>query len=790
MQSLIKQGFRPLASDPIFAREILSFIDICNSTSIIETGTFKADTTRFFVNAFSPLPIFTCDVKIEYASDAMKIFEHMNSVHIAHANSPEFLRKNISLGLLGKNPFFFLDAHWYDYLPLLDELREILTLGKGTVCIHDFKVPNMAEFKFDTYNGMPLSVEMIRPILELTDVRYDIYFPCYPSPLLKLPEDVLVGRCYILLNQDQKVINIFDILSYAGQFVKYSYSNKDNFELSTNKPLKILNTIHSWKSSSPKIDLILAGPQESAFSWNQREGWANTLTERGFLNNTFWVWDEPNIINYLFASLRQSSADFVLILSGDHHQYHLHNTLDKQFFWKNLNIPSICHCAERILDSPFRDSEQKSKSAIEAFDAFLYIDELSATLFDQSEKPSLWIPQYVDEKVFLSKLPFQNRKNRIHFRGKWDDYGIHGVYYLRRKLIEKIKNYDIFDISEAYKPLLTVDQAAELKASFRFVLNAPANCPGYSSALYESMACGCSTFQYELHEKETLSLSLFKPGVHFLPYNPEKIDEFLSEADYAIKHWQDYQQIAKQGMEECLEKHTINKRTSEILNFLETNWPRLSKKSNYHGTQANVYFHDERVDRYNTVRFAVESIAGLLVTGQEEFLFNKVKNLPNDAIILEIGSYKGRSTVAMGYACKGTRRKIYSVDTWEGNETDFDERNFFEIWQNNVKRNGLSQYIFPLKGRSNEILSQWDNFANGVAIDFVFIDGSHQYLDVLKDFEMSYVLIKKGGRMAFHDVVDTWPGPQHVWHDIVKHILVNHEYSTTLACGQKMEAIF
>src|SRR5688572_7020031 len=50
---------------------------------------------------------------------------------------------------------------------------------------------------------------------------------------------------------------------------------------------------------------------------------------------------------------------------------------------------------------------------------------------------------------------------------------------------------------------------------------------------------------------------------------------------------------------------------------------------------------------YATVRSAVERVEGFMVPGQERYLFEKVKSLPDDAVILEIGSFKGRSTVAM-----------------------------------------------------------------------------------------------------------------------------------------------
>ncbi|MHC5610946.1 MAG: class I SAM-dependent methyltransferase, partial [Nostoc sp.] len=188
---------------------------------------------------------------------------------------------------------------------------------------------------------------------------------------------------------------------------------------------------------------------------------------------------------------------------------------------------------------------------------------------------------------------------------------------------------------------------------------------------------------------------------------------------------------------------------------------------------------------YQNIHNAVESIEGFMVTGQEEYLFNKVKSLPEDAVIVEIGSFKGRSTVAMAYACIGTKRKIYSIDTWDGNDADFSERQFFEVWQQNIQLNGLEQYIIPLRGYSHDVLKRWDKLTNSKAIDFIFIDGSHQYLDVLKDFELSFSLVKNGGWIAFHDVVPTWPGPELVWHNIAKLGLVNHEYSSTLACGQK-----
>jgi len=188
---------------------------------------------------------------------------------------------------------------------------------------------------------------------------------------------------------------------------------------------------------------------------------------------------------------------------------------------------------------------------------------------------------------------------------------------------------------------------------------------------------------------------------------------------------------------------------------------------------------------YASIKSAVESVEGLLCPGQEEFLFNKVKSLPEDAVIVEIGSGKGRSTVAMGYACMGTNRKIYCIDTWQGHNFDSSECGFFDTWQKNIQKNGLNQYVTPLRGYSNETLARWDELTREKKIDFAFIDGSHEYQEVLKDFEMCYSRLKEGGWIAFHDIVKTWPGPERLWNEKAKFILTNHEYCSSIACGQK-----
>ncbi len=200
---------------------------------------------------------------------------------------------------------------------------------------------------------------------------------------------------------------------------------------------------------------------------------------------------------------------------------------------------------------------------------------------------------------------------------------------------------------------------------------------------------------------------------------------------------------------------------------------------------------NNKYSNYEDVKLIVDVIDGFLVPGQEKYLFDKVKALPDSAVIVEIGSFKGRSSASMGYACLASNKRIYCIDTWnsqtwEGNSSDCQESDFFEIWQKNTSLDGVSEHLTPLRGYSHDILSQWYEIVGQQEIDFIFIDGSHEYKNVLKDFELCLPLVKEGGWIAFHDVTPEWEGSERVWNEIAKNYLTNHEYCSTIACGQKI----
>ena len=104
-------------------------------------------------------------------------------------------------------------------------------------------------------------------------------------------------------------------------------------------------------------------------------------------------------------------------------------------------------------------------------------------------------------------------------------------------------------------------------------------------------------------------------------------------------------------------------------------------------------------------------------------------------IIVEVGSWDGCSTIAMGIACRTFGGYVYSIDPRV--ET---------ILSENIKHFGIEDVVMPIKA-----FSPW---VEGVPehIDFLFIDGDHSTKSVLMDYYYWVHFMKRGDIIAFHDI--------------------------------------
>lgn len=119
--------------------------------------------------------------------------------------------------------------------------------------------------------------------------------------------------------------------------------------------------------------------------------------------------------------------------------------------------------------------------------------------------------------------------------------------------------------------------------------------------------------------------------------------------------------------------------------------------------------------------------------------------------VVEIGSWKGRSTKALLESCKGT---VYAVDHWKGTESDLSSIAAInkDIYQEFLRNVGHYPNLVILKGASVDMAGTF----NGNRVDMVFIDADHTYEGCKSDIEAW--LPKCNRIMCGHDYSDSFPG--------------------------------
>lgn len=144
------------------------------------------------------------------------------------------------------------------------------------------------------------------------------------------------------------------------------------------------------------------------------------------------------------------------------------------------------------------------------------------------------------------------------------------------------------------------------------------------------------------------------------------------------------------------------------------------------------------------------TIDGYTKLSELQFLQEIARSLPPGAIVVEVGSWKGRSTVAICDALDGTNAVVWAVDTFRGDAELVDLHGTIDheaVRAEFTRNTGEYERLRVLEADS---VAAAASFADR-SIDWVFIDADHSYDAVLADIAAWAPKVKDGGLISGHD---------------------------------------
>lgn len=161
----------------------------------------------------------------------------------------------------------------------------------------------------------------------------------------------------------------------------------------------------------------------------------------------------------------------------------------------------------------------------------------------------------------------------------------------------------------------------------------------------------------------------------------------------------------------------------------------------------------------------IKDIEGFLSDDEAYALYTLARSCSGKGKIVEIGSWKGKSTICLGHgSMAGNAVTIYAVDPHIGSQ---EHQKGAPVWtfdefKKNIQKAGLDQVVVALVKASEEASREFHE-----SIEMLFIDGAHDYDSVKRDFELWTPKVIDGGYVVMHDVSDDWEGPWRVAREMI-----------------------
>ncbi len=165
-------------SQQIRKKIFLELIKVIHFDAIVETGTYRGNTTSYMHLVTKPVPTHTVELDVkQYVITRwlLRSLKHLKNIDFQYGDSRQFLRR-IAVEHTYTLPFFYLDAHWGKDLPLYEEVKFIVEQWpRCVIMIDDCRVPDDTGYFFDAYNDV--DVIQLEYFMPLYPDKFAAYFP-------------------------------------------------------------------------------------------------------------------------------------------------------------------------------------------------------------------------------------------------------------------------------------------------------------------------------------------------------------------------------------------------------------------------------------------------------------------------------------------------------------------------------------------------------------------------------------------------------------------------------------
>lgn len=176
----------------------------------------------------------------------------------------------------------------------------------------------------------------------------------------------------------------------------------------------------------------------------------------------------------------------------------------------------------------------------------------------------------------------------------------------------------------------------------------------------------------------------------------------------------------------------------------------------------------------------VRAAPGFLTEREARFLALVAACAPAQGTILEIGSFKGKSTVGLAaIAQRYGLGPVVSVDPHSAPAvTDFghgSDQSSWEDFRASLRRAGVEHSVEAHREYSRDLGRGWSR-----PIRFLWIDGDHTYRGAKEDIDLFRRHLVPGAIVALHDVLHTFEGPVRVF---AEELLGSDAFGPAGVCG-------